>query len=88
MRERQLEELRRRTRKNKMLMEWRFPMTMTIRCYDCGTVFDVVLAGKDSRDCPCPACGRVEVIDLGAWEKKAIAWNAKMTRKFGGGRYP
>ena len=69
-----------------MLMDWRFPMTMTIRCYECGKVFDVVLTSKDSHDLPCPACGKVEVFDLGAWEKKAIAWNKKMFRKSGRGR--
>ena len=68
------------------LMEWYFPMTMTIRCYECGKVFDVVLTSKDSHDYPCPACGKVEVFDLGAWEKRAIAWNEKMIRKSGRGR--
>jgi len=64
----------------------RFQMPMTIRCYECGNVFDVVLVDKDSHDYPCAACGKVEVFDLGAWETKAIAWNEKMITKRGGGR--
>jgi hypothetical protein len=67
-------------------MPWRFPMPMTIRCYACGEVFDVVLLDKDSHDYPCPACGKVEVFDLGAWEKKAIAWNKKLISKPRGSR--
>ena len=69
-----------------MLMEWRFPMPMTIRCYECGKVFDVVLIDKDPHNYPCPACGKVEAFDLGAWEKKAIAYDQRMIRKFGEGR--
>jgi hypothetical protein len=61
-------------------------MTLTIRCYECGKVFDVALTSKEPSGYPCPACGKVEVFDLGAWEKKAIAWNEKMTRKLRGGR--
>jgi hypothetical protein len=68
------------------VMEWHFPLTLTIRCYDCGNVFDVVVAGKESHDYPCPTCGKIEVFDLGLWEKKAIAWQTKMMRKRGGGR--
>ena len=64
-------------------MNWRFPMTMTIRCYECGKVFDVAIVDKESHDYPCPACGKVEVFDLGFWERKATAWNKKM---FGRGR--
>jgi len=45
-------------------MECRFPMTMTIRCYECGKVFDAVLTDSNPHTCPCPACGRVEVVDL------------------------
>ena len=67
-------------------MEWRFPMSMTIRCYDCGKVFDVVLTSRESHDFPCPGCGKVEVFDLGGWERRMIAWNHKMFRKAGGGR--
>ena len=62
-------------------MDWRFPMPMTIRCYGCGKVFDVLLADKQPHEYPCPACGRVEMFDLGGWEQKAIAWNKKMTAK-------
>lgn len=69
-------------------MDLPFPMTMTIRCYDCGKVFDAVLNNKDRHEFPCPACGRVEVIHPGAWEKKAIAWSEKMTKKIRGGGPP
>ncbi len=64
-------------------LAFRFPMPMTIRCYECGKVFDVVLSSRAPHDFPCPACGKVEVFDLGQWERKAIAWNAKMFRKSG-----
>ncbi len=67
-------------------MFWRFPMAMTIRCYGCGKVFDVLLPDKNSHDYPCPACGRVEGFDLGAWEQRAIAWNEKRFGRFGRGR--
>jgi len=67
-------------------MKWNFPMTMTVRCYECGEVYDVVLTGKDAKKYACPACGKVEVFDLGAWEEKAIAWNQKMMRRAWGGR--
>ncbi len=63
-------------------MEPGFPMPMTIRCYACGKVFDVVLIDKESHEYPCPACGKVEVFDLSVWEKRAAAWNEKMSRKF------
>jgi hypothetical protein len=74
------------SRKGHTLMTWRFPMPMTIRCYECGKVFEVTLTSTESHDFPCPACGKIEVFDLGAWEKKAIAWSAKMIRKSGRGR--
>jgi predicted RNA-binding Zn-ribbon protein involved in translation (DUF1610 family) len=61
-------------------------MPMTIRCYACGKVFDVLLTDKEPHDYPCPACGKVEVFDLGFWEKKAAAYNAKRLGKLGGGR--
>lgn len=66
-------------------MDWPFPMPMTIRCYECGKVFDVLLVDKESHEYPCPACGKMEVFDLGAWERKAIAYTEKMTRKVRGG---
>jgi hypothetical protein len=66
-----------------MVMESRFPMPMTMRCYECGKAFDVVLIDKKFAQLSLPACGKVEVFDLGAWEKKAIAWNEKMFRRLG-----
>lgn len=67
-------------------MQWRFPMTMTIRCYACEKVFDVLLTSKESHQYPCPACGKIEVFDLGAWEQRAIAWNQNRIQKSRGGR--
>ncbi len=61
-------------------------MNMTIRCYGCGKVFEVVLTSEDSREYPCPACGRVEVFGLGALKQKVMAANEKMFRKLGRGR--
>ena len=66
-------------------MEPNFRMPMTIRCYECSNVYEVVITSKDSEEYPCPACGKIEVFDLGAWEKKAIAWDKKMTLKARGG---
>ncbi len=68
-------------------LPWRFPMPMTLRCYACGKMFDVLLPDKEPHDYPCPACGKVEGFDLGSWEKKAIAWNKKMSGKYRKGRY-
>ncbi len=65
---------------------FRFPIAMTIRCYECGKVFDAVLTSKASHDFPCPVCGKVEVFDLAQWERKAIAWNKKMLRQSRGRR--
>jgi predicted RNA-binding Zn-ribbon protein involved in translation (DUF1610 family) len=67
-------------------MEWQFPMPMTIRCYGCGKVFDVVFTSDERHEFPCPDCGKVEVFDLGALKEKFIAGNAKMMRKWGRGR--
>jgi hypothetical protein len=70
----------------KMYMDWRFPMTLTIRCYECGKVFDVLLRDDQSHEYFCPACGKLETFDLSEWARKAEAWNAKMIRKSRGGR--
>jgi hypothetical protein len=48
-------------------------------------VFDVVLRSKESNGYPCPTCGKVEIFDLGEWERKAIAWNQNMIRRGRGG---
>ena len=58
-------------------------MTMVIRCYGCGKVFDAIVTSKEAHDFPCPVCGRIETVDLGAWERKA---REKMNRKSRGGR--
>lgn len=65
-------------------MEWEFPINMTIRCYECGKVFEVVLTSREPHNFPCPACSRIETFDLGAWEKRAKAWNEKIGRKMRG----
>ena len=66
--------------------ELRFPMPMTIRCYQCGKVYDVVLTSEQLHECPCPACGKVEVYHLDALKEKVIAANAKRIRKMRRGR--
>jgi len=66
-------------------MEPQFPLPMTIRCYKCGKVFDVMIPDKEPHEYPCPACGKNEMFDLGAWEKKAIAHTEKITKKMRGG---
>jgi predicted RNA-binding Zn-ribbon protein involved in translation (DUF1610 family) len=65
---------------------WNFPMPMTIRCFECGKVFDVAFTSKERHEFPCPACGKVEVYNLGAMAEKAVAAHSKMIRKSGGGR--
>jgi hypothetical protein len=64
----------------------KFPMAMLIRCYGCGKVFDVMIPNLEPHDYPCPACGRIEPVDLSAVQRKAIAWQSKMIRKQSGGR--
>jgi predicted RNA-binding Zn-ribbon protein involved in translation (DUF1610 family) len=62
-------------------MKLHFPMPMTIRCFKCGKVFEVAFTGEERHEFPCPACGEVEVYDLGALREKWVAANAKMIRK-------
>jgi hypothetical protein len=69
-----------------MLVELRFPISMTIRCYQCGKVYDAVLSSEERHEFPCPACGKVEVYDLGALKEKAIAANKKLLKNWGGRR--
>lgn len=52
-------------------MELPFPMPMTIRCYQCGKVYDAVLTSEETHEFPCPACGKVEVYNLAALREKA-----------------
>src|SRR5262249_6384948 len=65
---------------------WQFPMPMTIRCYQCGKVYEAVLTSEEPHEFPCPACGKVEVYDLGAMKEKAMAFMRKRIRKSSGGR--
>ncbi|MGH7970185.1 MAG: hypothetical protein ACREIC_15800 [Limisphaerales bacterium] len=65
-------------------MNLHFPMPMTIRCYRCGKVYDVVFRSEEHHDFPCPACGKVEVYDLGALKAKAMAANKKLFGRIGG----
>ncbi len=51
----------------------RFPMTMTIRCYDCGKVYDGVITSVELHEFPCPACGKIEAIHLRSLMEKAAA---------------
>jgi len=66
-------------------MDWQFPMPMTIRCYKCGKVFEVVFASEERHEFPCPACGEIEIYELGAIKEKMAAAYAKMFRESGGG---
>jgi predicted RNA-binding Zn-ribbon protein involved in translation (DUF1610 family) len=61
-------------------------MPMTIRCYKCGKVYEVAFTSEERHEFSCPACGEVEVYDLGAMREKALAVMSKMIRKSGGGR--
>lgn len=65
-------------------MDLQFPMPMTIRCYQCGKVFGVVVTSEELHEFRCPACGRIEPFDLGALKEKALAASAKIIRKQGG----
>ena len=67
-------------------LEWHFPMPMTIRCYQCGKVYEVVLVSEERHEFPCPACGKVEVYHLSALKEKATAAYAKILRKMSRGR--
>jgi predicted RNA-binding Zn-ribbon protein involved in translation (DUF1610 family) len=66
--------------------DWSFPMPMTIRCFKCGKVFEVAFRSEERHEFPCPACGEIEVYDLGAMREKAAAAYAKMLRKPSGSR--
>lgn len=67
-------------------MEPQFPMPMTIRCFKCGEVYEVALTSMERHEFLCPACGEIEVYNLGAMAKKAMAAEARNIRKSGGGR--
>ena len=68
------------------LPELPFPMPITIRCFKCGKVFEGVFTSEERHEFPCPACGEVEVYDLGAMREKVASVYAKMIRKSRGGR--
>lgn len=61
-------------------------MPMTIRCFKCGKVCEVAFTSEERHEFPCPACGEVEVYDLGAMREKAAAAEGKKILKMGGGR--
>jgi phage FluMu protein Com len=65
--------------------DWSFPMPMTIRCYKCGKVYEVAFTSEERHEFHCPACGEIEVYNLGAMREKAAAAEAKKIRKSGGG---
>lgn len=67
-------------------LKWQFPMPMTIRCFKCGKVFEAALTSEERHEFPCPACGEVEVYDLGAMREKVLAAMSKNFRKSTGGR--
>jgi len=69
-----------------MESHFNFPMPLTIRCFKCGKVFEVALTSEERHEFSCPACGEVEVYNLGAMKEKAAAAYAKIIRKSGGRR--
>ena len=64
----------------------RFPIPMTIRYYKCGKVYEVAFTSEERHEFSCPACGEVDVYDLGAMREKVAAVYAKRIRKSIGGR--
>ena len=60
-------------------MELRFPIAMTIRCYQCGKVYEAAFTSEERHEFPCPVCGKVEVYNLGAMREKV----AEIMRKRG-----
>jgi predicted RNA-binding Zn-ribbon protein involved in translation (DUF1610 family) len=40
-----------------------FPRSMLIYCNGCGKHFDIVITGKGPGNYPCPACGKVQVLE-------------------------
>ena len=68
-------------------MVLKFPAPMTIRCYQCGKVYEVVLTSEEPQEFHCPDCGKIEVYDLSALRKKATAAYEKLIRKMSRGRY-
>jgi Zn finger protein HypA/HybF involved in hydrogenase expression len=50
----------------------RFPISMMIRCKECGKHFDIVIIGKGSHDYLCPACGKTHSCDYADFMAKAV----------------
>lgn len=67
-------------------MELHFPMPLTIRCYQCGKVYDVALTSEEPQEFPCPACGKLEVFAVGALKEKVLSANQRLFRSLGGRR--
>ena len=65
----------------------KFPAPMTIRCYQCGKVYEAVLTSEEPHEFHCPDCGKIEVYDLSALSKKATAAYEKLIRRMSRGRY-
>jgi phage FluMu protein Com len=66
-------------------LKWHFPMPMTIRCFQCGKVFEVASTSEERHEFPCPACGKIEVYNLGAIKDRVAEAEAKKIRKSSGG---
>lgn len=62
------------------------PREMLIYCNGCGKHFDIVITGKGSRDYRCPACGKVQSLDLEVFMKKAVEQSRKMLKQKRGRR--
>ena len=50
----------------------RFPISMMIRCKECGQHFDIVIISKGSHDYLCPACGMRHSCDYANFMAKAV----------------
>jgi len=62
------------------------PRAMPIRCNACGKHFDIVVTQRGAQDYRCPACGKVQVFDLEALVRQAMAHGLQMLRRKRGGR--
>ena len=62
------------------------PRAMLFYCNGCGKHFDIVVAVKGPENYRCPACGKVQVLDLEAFVNQALEQGKKMLGKRRGGR--